>query len=70
MVELMLPTTGPPLDIPVILDVVDLKIPPLLGLHVLDGNKLLVDNIANHIGTAQLPTGIRSDLKKYGISNS
>ena len=49
MVELMLPTSGSTLDIPFILDVVDVEIPPLLGLDVLEGNNLLVYNVANHL---------------------
>ena len=40
MIELMLPAPGSTLDIPVILDVVDVEIPPLPGLEVLDGNNL------------------------------
>ena len=49
MVELMLPTPGFTLDIPVILDVVEVEIPPLLGIDVLDGNKLLFDNVTSHL---------------------
>ena len=49
MVELMLPTPGSTLDIPVILDAEDVEIPPFLGLDVLDGNNLLVDNAINHL---------------------
>ena len=51
MVELMLPTPGSTLDIPVALDVGDVEIPQLLGLDVLDGNKLLVDKVTNHFWT-------------------
>ena len=49
MVELMLPTPGSSFDIPVILDVLDVEIPPLPELNVLDGNNLLVDNVTNHL---------------------
>ena len=49
MFELMLPTPGSTLEIPIILDVVDIKIPPLLELDVLGGNNLLVDNTTNHL---------------------
>ena len=49
IIELMLPTPGCTLDILVILDVLDVKIPPLLGLNVLDRNNLLVDNITYHL---------------------
>ena len=49
VVELMLPTCGYKLDIPVILDVVDVEIASLLGPDVLDGNNLLVDNVTNHL---------------------
>ena len=45
----MLSTPESTLDIPVMLDVVDVEIPPLLGLEVLDGNNLLVDNGTNHL---------------------
>ena len=49
MVEQMLLTPGSTLDIQVILDFVDLDIPALLGLDVLNRNNLIVDNISNHL---------------------
>ena len=49
MVELMLPIPGSTLDILVILDVVDVEIPPLFGLIVLEGNNLLVDDLFNNL---------------------
>ena len=48
MVELILPTPASTLDIPLILDVVDVDISLFLGLDARDGNKLLVDNVTNH----------------------
>ena len=44
----MLLTPGSILDISVILNVLDVNISPLLGLDVLDGNNLLVDNLTNN----------------------
>ena len=41
MVELILPTPGCTLDIPVILDVLDVEIPPLLGLDFLDEKRFM-----------------------------
>ena len=38
MVEQMLPTFRFTPEIPAILDIIDVEIPPLLGLDVLDGN--------------------------------
>ena len=49
MIELMLLTPGSTRDKPVILDVVDVEIPPLLGFDVLERNNLLVDNATNHL---------------------
>ena len=49
MVRLMLLTLEFSLDIPVILDVVDVEIPALLGLDILDGNNLPVDKVINHL---------------------
>ena len=49
MVGLMLLTRGSTLDMPVILDVVDVEILPLLGVYVLGKKPLLVDNITNHL---------------------
>ena len=49
MAELMLPNLDLHLKIPVILDVVDIEIPPLLGKDVLNGNILLVDNVTNRL---------------------
>ena len=49
IVELMLPRAGSTLDIPLIFDVEDVDISTILGLDVLDGNNLLVDNLTNHI---------------------
>ena len=49
MVELMLPTPWSTLDIPVILDFVDVKIPSFLESDVLDVTNLLVDNATNHL---------------------
>ena len=45
----MLPTPESTLDIPVILDVVDVEIPPLQGLDILDRNNLFVNNVINHL---------------------
>ena len=45
----MLPTPGSTLDIPVILNVVDVEMWPFLGLYVLDGNNLIVDKVSNHL---------------------
>ena len=45
----MLPTPGSALDIPVILNVVDVEMPPLLGLYVLDRNNLILDKVSNHL---------------------
>ena len=45
----MLPIFGSALDIPLLLDVVDVEIPGLLGLDLLDGNNLLVDNAISHL---------------------
>ena len=41
MIELMLPTSGSPLQISVILEVVDVEIPALLRIDVLDGKTFL-----------------------------
>ena len=49
MVELMLPTSGSTLGIPVILDVIGFEISPLLGLNVLDWNNFRVDIVTNHL---------------------
>ena len=49
MVEFMLPTPGSTPYIPVILDVVHVKIPSLLGLYVPDGNNLIVCNVTYHL---------------------
>ena len=49
MIELILSTLESTFDIPFILDVVDVEIPALLGLDILDGNNLLVDKVTNHI---------------------
>ena len=49
MIELILPTPGNRREIPVIMDVVDVDIPALLGIDVLDGNNLFVDNVAGHL---------------------
>ena len=49
MVELMIPTPGSTPGIPVILDVLDVEIPPLQGLYVLDGNNPIVDKESNHL---------------------
>ena len=49
MVEPLLPTPGSTLDISVILDVVDVEIPPMLGLDILDRNSLLFDHVTNHL---------------------
>ena len=50
MFELILPTRKFTLAMPVILDVVDVKIPPLLGLNVVYGKNLLINNVNNHLG--------------------
>ena len=44
----MLPSLESVLYIPVLLDVLDIEIPALLGLNVLDGNNLLFKNLKNH----------------------
>ena len=49
MVELMLPRTESTLDIPVLLDFVDVKMPALVGLDVHDCNNFFVDNVTNHL---------------------
>ena len=49
MVELMLATPESTLDIPFMLDVVDVKVPLLLELDGLEGNNLLVDSVTNHL---------------------
>ena len=49
MVELMLRTPWSTLDIPVILDVLDVEIPVLLVLDILDGNNVPVDNVTDHL---------------------
>ena len=49
MVELILPTPGSVRDVPILMDVVDIDIPALLGLDVLDGNNLFVDNVTGHL---------------------
>ena len=49
MVKLMLPTLRSTIEIPFILDVVEIEIPTLLGLDVLDRNNLLVHNMTNHL---------------------
>ena len=49
MVELILPATRSILDIPVILDIVDVEILPLIGFDALDGNNILVDNVRSHL---------------------
>ena len=49
VVEIMLPTPGSTLDITVILDVVDVKIPALPVLDVFYWNNLLADNVNNHL---------------------
>ena len=46
---LMLRTLGSTPDIPVIHDVNDVEISLLLGFYTLDGNKLLVHKVANHL---------------------
>ena len=45
----MLPTTESALDIPVLLDVVDVEIPEILGLDVLYGNNFLFDNVTDQL---------------------
>ena len=47
--ELVLLTPGSTLDIPVLPDVVDVEKPELLGLDMLDGNNLHIDNVTNHV---------------------
>ena len=49
MVVLLLPTPGSIPDIPVILNVVDVEISPLLRLDLLDGNNLVADNKTNDL---------------------
>ena len=45
----MLPTPGTTLDVLVILDVVDVEIPALIDVYILDRSNLLVDNVAYHL---------------------
>ena len=45
----MLPTPASTLDLPVILDDIDVEIPSLKGLDVLDGNNPHIDNATNHL---------------------
>ena len=45
----MLSAPGSILDIPVILDVVDVEISPLLGLDVLDDNDLFIEIVTNDL---------------------
>ena len=49
MIELMLPTSGSTLDMPVIQYVVDIEVPLLHGFYVLDGNNALVENVASRL---------------------
>ena len=60
IVEIMLPTPGSKLDIPVRLEVVDAQILELLGQYVLDGNNLLVENVINHLRSRKI-------TKKYPL---
>ena len=48
IVELMLPTLGSTLNIPVIFGIIDVEILVLLGLHVLHGNNPPFDSATNH----------------------
>ena len=67
MVELMLPTPGSTLDVPVILDFVDVKIPQSLESDVLDETNLLVDNATNHSWNRMITNRYR--LRFEGIWN-
>ena len=49
MLELILPMTGSVRDIPILMDVVDVDIPALLGLDVLDGNGLFFENVTGYL---------------------
>ena len=49
MIALLLPTPGHVQDIPILLDLLDVKVHALLGLDALDGNNLFVENIAGHL---------------------
>ena len=49
MVELLSPTLVSRYDIPVISKAVDFKIPELQRQYVSYGNKLLPENLANHL---------------------
>ena len=39
---------------PEILDVMDVEIPALLGIDVLEGNNLLFDKVANYLGRCMI----------------
>ena len=47
--ELFLPTPAHIYDTPILLDVVKVNVPALLGLDILDGNNLLVDNVTGNL---------------------
>ena len=49
IVEQMLPIPRSTLEIPVKVDVLDVEIPPLLGLDVLSGIALRMDDLASHL---------------------
>ena len=49
MIELILPTPESLRDILILMDVVDVDIPSLLGLDVLDFKNLIVDKITEHL---------------------
>ena len=49
MVELELSTPEGITSIPVLMDIVPVNIPPLLGLEILDGEKLYADHVTNHL---------------------
>ena len=46
----MLPTPGSTIDIPVIRDVVDIEMTPLLCVNSLDGDNRLVENVTSYLG--------------------
>ena len=49
MIELVIQTTDHIPPISILLDVVDVDIPALIGIDVLDGNCLKVDNMSNRL---------------------
>ena len=63
MVELLLLTPGHIQDKPILNDVVDVNVPALLGLDVLDRNNVFVENVTGHLWKR---VTIRQHALKYG----